>query len=59
MSDQDSETDIFAETDNYVVIRSEDAVEGYYYHVILGGVTLNLTSEEWNELVLLIRSADA
>ena len=59
MSDLDSNTDIIAETDSYVVIRSEDAVEGFYYHVVLGGVTLNLTSEEWNELVLLVKSADA
>jgi hypothetical protein len=29
------------------------------YHIELGGVTLHLTSEEWEELVILVRQASA
>ena len=31
--------------------------DGYVYHIELGGITLHLSSEEWEELVDLIRSA--
>ncbi len=58
MSDNDLENDIISETESYVVWRSEDDQMGQYYHVALGGITLHLTSEEWNELVLLIKGAD-
>lgn len=58
MDDQNLDDDVLSETENYVIFRSFDALEGYFYHVALGGVTLNLTAEEWNELVLLIKSAD-
>lgn len=58
MAENELDSNIISETDSYVVWRSEDDEEGYYYHVVLGGVTLHLDSEEWNELVLLIKSAD-
>ena len=29
------------------------------YHLELGGVTLHMTPEEWEELVLLVRQASA
>ena len=59
MAEQELDSNIISETDSYVIWRSEDDdEEGYFYHVVLGGVTLHLDSEEWNELVLLIKSAD-
>jgi hypothetical protein len=57
MAEEDFDDDVISETESYVVWRSRDE-EGYYYHVVLGGVTLHLDSEEWNELVLLIKGAD-
>lgn len=47
--------DVLAETDNFAVWRSledEDAI----YHIELGGVTLHLTAEEWEEFTVLIKS---
>ncbi len=58
MTEKDLDSEIVSETDNYVIWRSDDEGEGYFYHVVLGGVTLHLDSEEWNELVLLIKGAD-
>lgn len=51
------EMDVLAETENFAVWRSRED-DDYLYHVELGGVTLHLTSEEWDELVLLIKDAD-
>jgi hypothetical protein len=56
MNDQESELEVIGETDEFVVWRSSED-EGYVYHVELGGITLHLSSEEWDELVLLIKSA--
>ena len=57
MTDETVEMDILAETDNFAVWRSKED-DGYLYHVELGGITLHLTSEEWEELALLIKDAD-
>jgi len=56
MNDQESELEVIGETEEFVVWRSSEE-EGYVYHVELGGITLHLSSEEWDELVLLIKSA--
>jgi hypothetical protein len=58
-NEEDVDSDMISETDNFAVWRSDEDQEGYFYHVALGGLTLHLTSEEWNELVLLIKGADA
>jgi hypothetical protein len=58
MNHQDIEPEFLAETDNYAVWRSSDD-DDTIYHLELGGVTLHFTSEEWDEFVLLIRSAQA
>ncbi|MCB8942634.1 MAG: hypothetical protein H6658_02545 [Ardenticatenaceae bacterium] len=50
--------DTLYETENYIVWRSEEE-EGTLYHIELGGVTLHLASEEWEELVLLVKGADS
>jgi hypothetical protein len=54
--DDSQEVDVLAETDNYFVWRSEDENGEALYHVELGGVSLHLVSEEWDELILLIRA---
>jgi hypothetical protein len=51
------ENDILAETENMIVWRSEEEQAGYMFHVELGGVSLHLLPEEWDEIVLLIKSA--
>ena len=56
MSHQDLEPDIIAQTEHFGVWRSEDVEEGLLFHIELGGITLHLTSEEWDEFVLLIKS---
>ncbi|MFN2106898.1 MAG: hypothetical protein ACK2UJ_18630 [Candidatus Promineifilaceae bacterium] len=57
--EDDLDNDIISETENFIVWRTKEAAEGNYYHVALGGITLHLSSEEWNELVMLIKGADA
>jgi hypothetical protein len=51
------ENDNLAETENMFVWRSEEEQVGYMYHVEMGGVTLHLLPEEWDEFLTLIRSA--
>lgn len=55
-NNNDFEADVIAETDNFAVWRSREE-DGYLYHIELGGITLHLPSEEWDELVLLIKDA--
>ena len=54
--DFDDQENVVAETENLIVWRSIDD-EGYIYHLELGSFSLHLSSEEWEELVTLIRSA--
>lgn len=56
MNEDDLGIEVIAETDNFALWRSEEE-EGFLYHLELGGITLHLTSEEWQELELLIKSA--
>ncbi len=56
--DHDIEPDMLAETEAFAVWRNEEE-EGYMYHLELGGLTLHLTPEEWEELILLVRQASA
>lgn len=56
MTQQEFEPDIIAQTENFGVWRSNDEDEGLLFHIELGGVTLHMTSEEWDEFVLLIKS---
>jgi hypothetical protein len=58
MNNSYEDDDTLYETESYIVWKSEED-EGMLYHVELGGVTLHLTSEEWEELVLLVKGADA
>jgi hypothetical protein len=53
------EPEVLAETDLFAVWRNLEEDEVYVYHLELGGVTMHLSPEEWEELVLLIRNASA
>lgn len=55
--EEEVDMDVLSETENFSVLRTQDS-EGVVYHVELGGVSLHLQPEEWEELVVLIRSAD-
>jgi len=51
----DLEASLLAETENYMIWTSE--VEGeMLVHLELGGVSLHLIGEEWDEFVLLMKS---
>ena len=54
--DQEIEAETLAETEGFIVWKAADADE-VLYHIELGGITLHLTGEEWDELVTLIKSA--
>lgn len=55
--DEDVEMELIAETDNFSIVRTKDE-NGVLYHVEMGGVSLHLEPEDWEELILLIKSAD-
>lgn len=56
MNDEITEMDVLSETENFAVWRSQED-DGFLYHVELGGISLHLSSEEWDELALLIKGA--
>jgi hypothetical protein len=56
--DEDVEMNLVAETENFSVVRTTDE-NGTLYHVEMGGVSLHLEPEDWEELVMLIKSADS
>lgn len=51
---QDDEN-IIAETESYFVWQSTDEGD-VVFHLELGGVSLHMTSEEWDELVELMKA---
>lgn len=58
MANESFRPDILAQTENFGVWKSDDEDEGLLFHIELGGITLHMTSEEWDEFVILIKSAD-
>jgi len=56
MLKQDFEPDVIAQTENFGVWCSDDEEEGLLFHIELGGITMHMTSEEWDEFILLIKS---
>lgn len=46
-----------SETENFIVWTSADGKEKLY-HIEFGGISLHLMSDEWDELVVLIKDAD-
>ncbi len=55
---EESDLEVLAETEHFAVLRGEDEDGELVYNVELGMVTLHLFSEEWRELVQLIREAE-
>lgn len=53
----DIDLEIVSESENFAVWCSEEKSERLY-HVELGGITLHLTSEEWEELIVLIKGVE-
>lgn len=49
--------DIISETENFVIWRSAED-DDVVYHVELGGITLHVSSEEWEELVMLFKGIE-
>ena len=49
------EPEVISETENFAVWRSEED-NGYMYHLELGGITLHINPEEWQEVVTLFKS---
>ena len=54
---QSEDGEIVAETENLLVWRNQEEI-GNIYHIEVGTVTLHMLSEEWEELILLIKNAD-
>lgn len=54
MIEDNADHEIIAETEDYFVWRSKEEGE-FVYHLELGGVSLHMTSEEWEELVELMK----
>lgn len=54
MIEDNADHEIIAETEDYFVWRSIEEGE-FVYHLELGGVSLHMTSEEWEELVELMK----
>lgn len=49
------EPEVIAETENFAVWRSKDEA-GFTYHLELGGITIHIQPEEWEEVVTLFKS---
>ncbi len=56
--DEEFDQNQLAESENFLVWRSKEE-SGYIYHIELGGITLHMISDEWEELVSLILSANS
>jgi hypothetical protein len=50
---------VLAETENFAVLVGENLDSEDVYNIELGNVTLHLFREEWQELVELIKMAEA
>ena len=53
----DADVEVIAQTDNFEILTTE-AKDDVIFHIDLGRITLHLASEEWDELVLLIKTAE-
>ena len=47
--------EVIAESDNFFIWRNREEGE-YIYHIELGGLTLHLLSDEWEEFLMLVKS---
>ena len=54
-SNHQTEEKTISQTDHFVVWRTKEEGD-YIYHIELGGITLHLLSDEWEELVTLFKA---
>ncbi|MBN1315948.1 MAG: hypothetical protein JXA42_10785 [Anaerolineales bacterium] len=54
--EEEMNANMLGETENYMIWTSESDDETLY-HIELGGISLHLTGEDWDELVTLIKLA--
>ena len=57
MQDENIQMEQLSETENFSIFRTRDE-DGVIYHIEMGGLTLHLVAEEWEEFVLLVKGAD-
>ena len=55
IENENFEPEIITESENFAVWRSEDET-GFVFHLELGGITLHIKPEEWEEMVILFKS---
>lgn len=53
-NNQEPETDVMAETDNYIAWQAEEPDGETTYHLELNNVTLHFFREEWEEFLKLV-----
>lgn len=51
----DPETEVLAETDNYLAWQAQEPDGETTYHLELNNVTLHFFQEEWDEFLALIK----
>lgn len=56
-SEKEFEPEMISETENFAIWRSEEK-DGYVYHLELGGITIHINAEEWDEVVTLFKSVN-
>ena len=49
------QTDVIAETDNYIAWKADEPDGETTYHLELNNVTLHFFQEEWNEFIKLVK----
>jgi len=52
--DQDFETEVIAETDNFLAWRADEPDGESTYHLELNNLTVHFFAEEWEEFLKLI-----
>jgi hypothetical protein len=57
MPDESNSVDFLAETENFEIYSTDDPEDDRMYHIDLGRLTLHLYTDEWEELVALIKKA--
>jgi hypothetical protein len=53
-SDQDFETEVISETENYIIWRADEPDGESTYHVELNNLTVHFFAEEWEEFLKLV-----
>jgi len=54
INDQDFETEVIAETDNYLAWRADEPDGESTFHLELNNLTVHFFEEEWGEFLQLI-----